>query len=483
MRIEVRFKAGAPSQTYSGRLFVMLRRRADREPRFGPAWFNPGPFFAIDVQDVRNGDTITLDDQADAFPAPLAELPPGVYYAQAVFALENDRPLAGNAPGNFHGPVQRLDLRQPEAATRSPVLLDIDRTLPEPRRVNTAWAREIRLPSRRLSTFHRRPVEHRATVILPPSYWDNPKRRYPTIYIVPGFGGSHLSRQWELLSGPRTPGRRQMEFVRVLLNGQCAWGHHAFADSATNGPHGEAFMHEIVPLVENEFRVSKRPATRLLTGHSSGGWAALWMQLQHPDQFGGVWSLAPDPVDFRDFQGIDLYADPPENMYTDRNGERRVLARRGGRPAIWYDDFCRMDECLKRGGQMRSFEAVFSPLDEQGLPRKLWDRATGRIDSTTVDAWRRYDIRRHLERHWETLGDQLAGKLHISVGGRDTFFLESSVRRLQTTLRTLGSDASIEIVRRRDHVTILSPERVNRNVRQMTRLVLEHRRRSRAVLQ
>ncbi len=37
------------------------------------------------------------------------------------------------------------------------------------------------------------------------------------------------------------------------------------------------------------------------SGHSSGGWSSLWLQIEHPEVFGGVWSLAPDPVDFRDF--------------------------------------------------------------------------------------------------------------------------------------------------------------------------------------
>ena len=52
-----------------------------------------------------------------------------------------------------------------------------------------------------------------------------------------------------------------------------------------------------------------------------------WFQVAYPDAFAGVWSHCPDPVDFRDFQRIDLYA-PDANMFRDAKGQRRPLARR-----------------------------------------------------------------------------------------------------------------------------------------------------------
>ena len=61
--------------------------------------------------------------------------------------------------------------------------------------------------------------------------------------------------------------------------------------------------------------------------------------INYPDVFGGVWSISPDPVDFRDWQGINLYADPPQNMYVDRAGNRRPIARHGDQVMLWYDSF------------------------------------------------------------------------------------------------------------------------------------------------
>ena len=68
------------------------------------------------------------------------------------------------------------------------------------------------------------------------------------------------------------------------------------------------------------------PRGRLLQGHSSGGWAALWLQVNYPDVFGGTWPTAPDPVDFHAFIPVDLTTE--RNIYRKRDGSRRIVMRR-----------------------------------------------------------------------------------------------------------------------------------------------------------
>ena len=133
--------------------------------------------------------------------------------------------------------------------------------------------------------------------------------------------------------------------------------------------------------------------------------------MTYPDFFAGVWSTSPDPVDFRDFQQVDLYANPPLSLYYDPEGRPRPLARRGETPVLWFPSFGKMDDVIGRGGQLRSFEAVFSPLDAAGLPRKLWDRRTGRIDPAVAKSWEPYDIRLKLERNWRRAGAQAARQI------------------------------------------------------------------------
>lgn len=213
----------------------------------------------------------------------------------------------------------------------------------------------------------------------------------------------------------------------------------------------------MIPAVEKRFRAAGKPAGRIVTGHSSGGWSSLWLQVAYPDFFAGVWSTAPDPVDFRDFQRINIYS-PEENVFLDRDGKARPLGRQKGKVILWYKSFSDMEEVLGRGGQLASFEAVFSDRGPDGRPKRLWDRKTGAIDPDVAKSWEKYDIRLVLERNWPTLGPKLRGKLRVYMGEEDTFYLQGATRLLQQSLKKLGSDAVVELFPGKDHFSLMSKE-------------------------
>jgi enterochelin esterase-like enzyme len=454
-----------------GRLFVFLSTSAEREPRTGPNWFRPEPFFGSDVADFRPGTSRDIDKTADGYPDRLNKLKPDTYYVQAL--LDHDFYYQNHAtgPGNFYSEVVKVRL---DPAAGSVVELNLNKVVPEPRFRESRWLREVTVRSQLLEKFHGREVIERATVVLPASYDDEPERRYPVIYIIPGFGGTHrqLMQQYEV--GPPQKNAGETEFIRVLLSGNCKWGHHVYADSATNGPRGQCLIQEMIPQIDAKFRTVPAATARFLNGHSSGGWSSLWLQVAYPDTFGGVWSTAPDPVDFRDYQQTDLYAIPSLSLYFDEKGNRRPIARRNGTPVLWYQDFGRMDDVLGRGGQLRSFEAVFSPLDEDGLPMKLWDRATGRVNPKVAVAWQKYDICLKLESNWQELAAKLQGKLHVTTGELDTFYLEGAVKKMAATLKKLGSDAEVQVVPGKDHSTVLTEETTRVMRRQMSDAFIKH---------
>jgi pimeloyl-ACP methyl ester carboxylesterase len=335
------------------------------------------------------------------------------------------------------------------------------------------WVKEIVLPSQLLGRFHKREVIERAAVVLPASYFEDKDRRYPAVYIIPGFGGSHRDGL-RYATAPPQPETDETEFIRVFLSGRCKWGHHVYADSATNGPRGEALVREMMPHIDREFRTLAEPTARFVMGHSSGGWSSLWLQVTYPEIFGGVWSSSPDPVDFRDYQLVNLYADPPLNMYRDESGERRPIARRGETPVLWYGTFTKMDDVIGRGGQLRSFEAVFSPLDDAGLPKHLWDRPSGRVDPAVAKAWEKYDISLILKRDWPRLKTQLSGKLHVTMGTLDTFYLDGATRLLAERLKELGSDAEVTFVEGANHGSFLTPDYYSRVRREMSAAYWKH---------
>jgi S-formylglutathione hydrolase FrmB len=437
------------------------RDESGLEPRNGPDWFRPQPFFAIDVENWAPGEPVQIGSRAAGFPGRLDELKAGRYAFQAVVRLNRDTHRIGNGDGNAYGPVVHAEVDPKRGGT---IKLTVDK-LVEPRTFpSTDRIRLVELPSPKLSAFHRRSIKHRAALILPDGLdKDSLDRKVPALYIIPGFGGDHfMARRYAGTS--RTAYAK--DFIRVLLDPDCGTGHHVFADSATNGPRGTALVEEFIPYIERIYPALADPRARLLNGHSSGGWSSLWLQVAYPDFFGGTWSTSPDPVDFRDFQQIDIYA-PGENMFRDRAGKRRPIARMGATPMLFYDNFSRMDDVIDWGGQLGSFEAVFSPVDRAGRPRHLWDRKTGAIDPAVAKAWEAYDIRLVLERNWPALGPKLKGKLHVVTGGLDSFYLEGAARLLKESLARLGSDAVVEIIPGRDHSTVIDQKLTSRLDREM----------------
>jgi Putative esterase len=444
-KFTLRYKKSLHEKPYSGRVYVFFSR-FNSEPRNGPDWFQPEMFIAKDVRDWKGGTPLALssDDAKNvlSFPKPLAKLDLAGCRAQAVARFNPFHRLVGRGPGNGYSQVVTVSAKSP-----TPVLV-IDRLVAPRKFVETKWVKLLRVKSKLLSRFYGRDVFLNASVRLPASYYDQPKRRYPAIFEIPGFGGTHFVRGGGAPVRERNKGG--VEFFRVVPDPSCPRGHHVFADSANNGPVGKALITELIPAFNRQFRSIPDAKARFLTGHSSGGWSSLWLQVTYPDQFGGTWSTSPDPVDFRDFQQINLYK-PGENMYVDAKGNRRPIARLGGRVALWYDDFSKMERVLGYGGQLHSFEAVFSPRGKDGEPLLLWDRETGRIDAKVARTWEKYDIRLVLERNWKTLGPRLKGKLHVHTGTADTFYLEGAARLLRDSQKTLHSDAVVELHRGRTH--------------------------------
>jgi S-formylglutathione hydrolase FrmB len=325
------------------------------------------------------------------------------------------------------------------------VKLRINQTLPPLHLLDTDDLKYVRLRSDVLSTFYGRYVHLYAAVALPPAYPRDKVRRFPTLYLVPGFGGTIRDEGYvRMMRGLLD--QAGFDAVVVYLDADCPTGHHVFADSANNGPWGTALVTELIPYLEQRFRLIVGTDARYVSGASSGGWSSLWLQITYPETFGGVWSMSPDPVDFSAFQTINIY-DPNENFLTDAGGRPRPVTRpmTFGKTLI-LRDFCRMEEVLGRGGQFQSFDAVFSPRGSDGQPLPLWDRRTGRVDPQVAEAWKKYDIRLILEAGWKSLGPRLRGKLHLYCGDEDDFFLERAFAKLCDTLKRLGSDAYMEVV-------------------------------------
>ncbi len=260
----------AITDSFSGRVYVMLST-GESEPRFGPRWLNTQPFFAVDVEHWKPGTPLVFNASALSFPGPINELDKHDYGIQAVMRLNLDSPSIGRGPGTAYSEVigQQLD-----GASTGEVRLFIDQVVQPPSQVDvdTDTLKSVRFRSELLSAFYGRDIFMEAAVALPQGYHDSPSRRYPALYVIPGFGGNHRSA---LAWGRRLVRSDVDGIVTIGLNPRCLTGHHVFADSANNGPRGRALIEEMIPYLERKFRVVAQPTARFLTGSSSGGWSSL----------------------------------------------------------------------------------------------------------------------------------------------------------------------------------------------------------------
>lgn len=443
-QFRVAFDPSTQPGPYSGRIYVVLAKPNQKrpvEPRLiMGSWFDGTQVLAQDVHDVAATATVAFTGAVLGYPRELAEVEPGEYLAQAVARRSLDSPNVGRGAGDLYSkPVPVMF----EAHSDGVLELKLTLVVAEDRFVPSDRVQLFEMVSPSLSRFHGRELKLRAGVVLPPHWRDDSAQHHATLYFIPGFGGSHASaHSLHSLVPQAGPGS---DVLFVVPDPTCSLGHSVFADSENNGPWGKALVEELIPALERRFHGAASGEHRYVSGISSGGWSSLWLQVSYPDTFHGCWSHCPDPVDFRDFQRIDLYA-PHANMYQDDSGARRGLARMGTTVTLWYDDFARQESVLGPGGQLHSFEAVFSRRGADGEPELLFDRETGDVDQEVARSWEKYDLRLVLERRWKTLGNKLKGKLHIYAGELDTFYLEGAVRRLAQSLQQLGSDAEVVIV-------------------------------------
>lgn len=405
---------------------------------------------AQEVARLEPGATIELHADVTAFPAPFSKLKPGRYAVQAVLDRDHSYNYTGRSAGDLVSGVVEMDL--PGEATPP---LTLATAIPE----NTAPLapnadiHKVDFQSPALSRFWGRPITLRGWVVTPPDYASQPRKRYPAVYYTQGFGGTLRSlhalgvARWKEMKAGKAP-----QMIWVAIDQSSPAGTSEFVDSVNNGPWGEALTAELIPSLERQFRMDGKPSGRLLTGHSSGGWAALWLQVKYPELFGGAWPTSPDASDFHDFSGIDLYA-KDANLYRKPDGTPWPLAHDKGRMLVSVEDYARREFVVgPYGGQIASFEWVFSPRGADGSPLPMFDRSTGAVDPTVIAYWKvHYDVAELLRRQWRKIRRHLDGKIHLIVGAADTFSLDGAARRLEITMKELGAKTDFRYVEGRTH--------------------------------
>lgn len=474
---------------FDGRLMLLMSNNDKAEPRFEIGDdAETQLIFGVDVDGWKPGTTQLVDMHAFGYPLErLKDVPAGDYYVQALlhkyetFHLKNGHTVKlpmdrgegqhwNIAPGNIYSVPVKIHF---DPASSGEVSLTISKIIPPIKEAeDTKYIKHIKIQSKLLTEFWGRPMYLGAIVLLPSGYDEHPDVKYPMAifhdHFVADFDNFRTTPPDENLKPDSSPRFRitgynkivQQEsydfykqwtgpgFPRVLavkIQHANPYYDDSYAVNSENlGPYGDAITYELIPEIEKRFRGIGQGWARFMYGGSTGGWEVLAAQVFYPDEYNGCYSACPDPVDFHHYTTIDIYNN--KNAYyaesdfkkTPRPGHRDYL----GHVSATVRDMNLRELALgtrsRSGDQFDIWEAVFSPSDADGYPKRIYDKYTGAIDSSVAAYWKEhFDLTYIINRDWNKLGDKLKGKIHIYVGDMDSYYLNNAVYTAEDMLKKL----------------------------------------------
>jgi hypothetical protein len=488
VEIQVSFPSEIEDRKVDGRIILMLSTGDNVEPRFQ---VRPGvraiQIFGIDVDQLAPHQTVTIGGDVLGYPIEsLSDVPPGTYNVQAVLHryetfnradghtvnMPMDRGEGqqwNRAPGNLYSTPKEISF---DPAAEALITIELDQEIPpiEPP-TDTEYVKHVQIQSKLLTEFWGRPMFLGAHVLLPHGYEEHPEARYPLMvfhgHFPYDFGDfrteppesdleCEYSERFRLDCYNRIRQEEayafyqkwiEPDFPRYLVieiqHANPFYDDSYAVNSVNLGPYGDAITHELIPYIEQKFRGLGEGWARFLYGGSTGGWEALAAQVFYPDEYNGCFAACPDPIDFRAYLLLNIYEH--ENAFYEI-GPFRTLERPSrrdwlGRVTATMRDDSRWELVLgtknRSGQQFDIWEAVYSPVGDDGYPERLWDRMTGEINPEVAEHWREnYDLRYILERDWAELGPRLEGKIHIFTGDMDNYYLNNAVYLMEEFLES-----------------------------------------------
>ena len=485
----VKINTNLHTEKFDGRLLLLFSDNNTSEPRFQISdALTTQIVLGKNVEQWANGATQSIAEEAYGFPKErLSQIPSGDYYVQVLlhkyetFKLKNGKVVKlpmdrgegqhwNLAPGNIYSkPIKiHFDPKNTEV-----VQLTIDQIIPpiiEP--TDSKYIKHIKIQSKLLTEFWGRPMYLGAHILLPEGFDTHQNVKYP-LAIYHGHFPSDISgfsttppnpnlipdtsarfnitgynkiqeeeayqfyKQW---TGPNFP-----RVLAIEIQHATPYYDDSYAvNSANMGPYGDAITYELIPEIEKQFRGIGQGWARFTYGGSTGGWEALAVQVFYPNEYNGAYAACPDPIDFNHYTTINIYED--ENAYYAKSNFKD-LARPSHRNYLGHINST-IKETNQRelalgthsrsGDQYDVWEAVFSPMGDDGYPKRIFDKHSGTIDKSVAAYWKEnYDLAHIIKRDWPKIGEQLKGKIHLYVGDMDNYYLNNAVYTAEDMLKQL----------------------------------------------
>ncbi len=478
IKFEIEYSEKFQEDGFDGRLLLMISNNNKDEPRFQiNDSHNTQMIFGVDVESWDANQKVVIDSEAIGYPIKSTEeIQEGEYYVQAFLHKYETFNLSTGysvklpmdqgegqkwniSPKNLYSTPKKIKIKN-----SSTISISLDNEIPpiEPAK-DTDFIKHVKIKSEMLSKFWGRDMYLQANVLVPHGFDEKSNTRYPlmifhghfpntfrgfrtvpptapeedTIYNsrfgITGYQyiqekeAYDLYKNWISNDFPR--------FLAIEIQHQNPYYDDSYAvNSANIGPYGDAITYELIPHVEKLFNGVGEPWGRFLYGGSTGGWESLAAQVLYPKEYNGCFAACPDPIDFRAFTVVNIYED--DNAYYHEGSFRKTLraGMRDGKGIIKNHliQINQRESVLgskgRSGDQWDIWQAVYSPSGDDGYPKPIWDRETGKIDKDVANYWKEnYDLSYIMKRDWDKIGKDLEGKIHIYCGDMDNYYLNNAV--------------------------------------------------------
>ena len=506
LKFKIDFPREDDNGLVEGRVLLLISKHNEKEPRFQISDdHSTGFVYGVDVIGKQSSKFVMIDGNTFGYPiSSLNDIPKGDYWVQGLIhkyetfnlktghevKLPMDRGEGQHwysAPGNFYSKPKKLNLDPNKPKT---VTIFLDQVIPPiiPSK-DTDYIKHIKIQSKLLTEFWGRPMHLGAHVLLPHGFEDHPDAKYPLMifhgHFPVDFGGFRpeppdpelkpdYSERFKLKGYNRIIQEHDHQFYKdwisddfprvivIEIQHPNPYYDDSYAvNSANLGPYGDAITYELIPYIEQQFRGIGEGWSRFLYGGSTGGWEALAAQVFYPDEYNGCYAACPDPIDFRAYCLVDIYKD--ENAYysgpsyrpVERPGHRNYL---GVVNATLRQNNYRelaLGTKSRSGDQWDIWQAVYSPMGNDGYPKPIWDKMTGQIDHEVAEYWKEnYDLRYILERDWAKIGPKLKGKINVYCGDMDNYYLNNAVYLMEEFLESTNDpyyDGEVDYGDRAEH--------------------------------
>ncbi len=121
-----------------------------------------------------------------------------------------------------------------------------------------------------------------------------------------------------------------------------------------------------------------------------------------------------------------------------------------------FEQFAKLEAVLgPYGGQVSSFDWVFSPKGDDSAPMPMFDRETGVVDPVVVAYWHdHYDLAHLVATRWTTNGHAWQGRFHLFVVTADTFYLDGAAHKFEAVLTRLQAEPHFTYIPGRTHFNL-----------------------------